>query len=188
MPITSTVVKQLARSSILLVLLLTATARAFAGDVSVAWDPVADAIVVGYKVYFGPAAGNYIFNLEVGNTTTYTVASLVEGQTYHFAVTAYNATHSESAFSNDVSATVAYGAPVANFSAGTSTGIAPLALNFMNTSTGTISTYTWRFGDGTTSSVQNPTHVYSTAGLYNVSLTVTGPGGADTKLWRYRFF
>ncbi|MBT4512021.1 MAG: PKD domain-containing protein [Chloroflexi bacterium] len=46
-------------------------------------------------------------------------------------------------------------------------------------STGSIASWTWNFGDGTTSDVQSPTHTYNAAGTYTVSLTVEGPGGAD---------
>ena len=37
------------------------------------------------------------------------------------------------------------------------------------------------FGDGGSSSQTNPSHTYASAGTYNVSLTVTGPGGNDTE-------
>jgi PKD repeat protein len=155
--------------------------RAFAGTATLAWDPEISPSLVGYMVYSGPSAGNYTSSIDVGNTTTYTVSNLVEGATYHFAATAYDASHTQSGFSNDVSATVPYSAPVAQFSASTTSGTAPLALNFTSTSTGTISTYAWTFGDGTTSSAQNPSQVYSAAGVYTVSLTVTGPGGSNTQ-------
>ena len=155
--------------------------RAFAGTVTLAWDPVNSPLVAGYMVYYGPAAGNYTSSIDVGNTTSYTVPSLVEGTTYHFATTAYDAAHSQSGYSNDVSATVPSSAPVAQFSASTTSGPAPLAMNFLNTSTGTITTYAWTFGDNTTSGNQNPAHVYMSAGSYTVSLTVTGPGGSNTK-------
>jgi PKD repeat protein len=59
-------------------------------------------------------------------------------------------------------------------------GTAPLTVNFTSTSSGTIDTYAWDFGDGTTSTAQNPSKVYSTAGTYTVILTVSGPGGANT--------
>jgi hypothetical protein len=36
-------------------------------------------------------------------------------------------------------------------------------------------TYSWNFGDGTTSTEQNPTHIYLLSGVYNVSVTITGP-------------
>ena len=109
------------------------------------------------------------------------VSNLSDGATYHFAVTAYDASHTETGFSNDASATIPAGAPVAGFTASTTSGIAPVALNFSNTSTGSISSYAWNFGDGTTSTAQSPSHVYSAAGVYTVSLTVTGSGGSNTK-------
>ena len=132
-------------------------------------------------VYYGPAAGNYPSKIDVGNTTTRSVTSLVEGATYHFAVTAYDGSHAESGFSNDVAGTVPYNTPVAQFTASTTSGVAPLALNFLNTSTGTITSYGWNFGDGTTSTAASPGHVYAAAGVYTVSLTVTGPGGTNTQ-------
>ncbi|MFC2018067.1 TRAP transporter substrate-binding protein DctP, partial [Chloroflexota bacterium] len=41
--------------------------------------------------------------------------------------------------------------------------------------------YEWDFGDGETSTVQNPSHTYAAEGEYDVSLTVTGPDDEDTK-------
>ncbi len=171
----------LARPGTVFALLLLVAVRAFAGTASLAWDPVASPALVGYMVYYGPSAGNYPTRIDVGNTTTYTVPNLVEGATYHFAATAYDASHTESGYSNDASATVPYSAPVAQFTASTTSGTAPLALNFTSTSTGTITTYAWNFGDAGTSSVQNPSHVYAAAGVYTVSLTVSGPGGSNTQ-------
>jgi PKD repeat protein len=71
-------------------------------------------------------------------------------------------------------------APVASFTATPVIGTAPLTVNFASTSTGSIATYAWSFGDGTTSSAQNPSKVYSTSGSFTVSLTVTGSGGSHT--------
>jgi PKD repeat protein len=42
-------------------------------------------------------------------------------------------------------------------------------------------TYSWNFGDGSTSTAQDPTHSYTTAGNYSVTLTVTDSEGASTK-------
>jgi len=39
----------------------------------------------------------------------------------------------------------------------------------------------WDFGDGSTSTAMNPTYSYTTPGVYRVTLTVTGPGGTDSK-------
>jgi PKD repeat protein len=71
--------------------------------------------------------------------------------------------------------------PTADFFAAPLTGIAPLTVTFTSTSTGAITDYLWDFGDGITSTLQNPSHTYANAGLYTVNLTVTGPGGADTR-------
>jgi PKD repeat protein len=56
-----------------------------------------------------------------------------------------------------------------------STGNAPLTVNFTGSATGGTApyTYSWNFGDGTTSTSQNPSHTYSTAGTYTATLTVT---------------
>lgn len=56
-----------------------------------------------------------------------------------------------------------------------------LAIDFTNTSLGITDTYTWDFGDGTTSAEENPTHTFSSEGDYTVCLIVDGPcDPADT--------
>lgn len=45
------------------------------------------------------------------------------------------------------------------------------------TNNGVITSWLWNFGDGTTSALQNPTHAYATAGIYNVTLDVTTSTG-----------
>jgi PKD repeat protein len=67
--------------------------------------------------------------------------------------------------------------PVADFSADNTSG---LTVQFTDSSTGSIDTYSWDFGDNTTSTEQNPSHTYDNAATYTVALTVTGPGGSDT--------
>jgi PKD repeat protein len=54
------------------------------------------------------------------------------------------------------------------------------SVNFTNSSTGDINTRTWRFGDGTSSSENNPAKTYNTPGTYVVTLIVAGPGGTDS--------
>lgn len=51
-----------------------------------------------------------------------------------------------------------------------------LTLKFVNRSQNATS-YAWDFGDGETSTEQNPEHTYAEAGAYVVTLTVTGPTG-----------
>ncbi|HHM01873.1 MAG TPA: PKD domain-containing protein [Caldithrix abyssi] len=70
--------------------------------------------------------------------------------------------------------------PTANFTGSPTSGCPTLTVNFTDQSSGDITDWSWDFGDGTTSTLQNPTHDYANPGSYTVSLTVTGPGGSDT--------
>jgi len=166
---------------VVLAALLLIAFRAHAGDVTLAWDAVSSPALAGYTVHYGTASRSYTVKLDVGNTTSRTISNLTEGGKYFFAVTAYDKSHVESGFSNEVVATVPSAVPVANFYASATSGTAPLSINFVNSSTGNIASYAWTFGDGTTSTSTSPVHVYSTAGTYSVSLKVTGPGGTNTK-------
>jgi PKD repeat protein len=177
---TKVALRALVRAPRLLAIWLLLAAPAYAGTLSLAWDPVPSTLVAGYTVHYGPSEGNYPNTVDVGNVTTATIGNLTEGATYHFVVTAYDAAHIEGAPSNDVAATIAYAAPAAKFQASTVSGVAPLSLNFVNQSTGTITSYSWTFGDGTTSTSQNPAKVYSNPGTYTVQLTVNGPGGTNS--------
>ena len=69
----------------------------------------------------------------------------------------------------------------ANFSADKTSGDAPLTVKFTDTSTGTPTNRTWDFGDGGTSTEQNPTHIYMAEGTYNVKLTVSNSLGSDSE-------
>jgi len=68
--------------------------------------------------------------------------------------------------------------PVADFSASPTSGYAPLAVQFTDLSQNAASR-NWNFGDGVTSTDQNPSHTYSTAGTYTVSLTATNENGTS---------
>jgi hypothetical protein len=71
--------------------------------------------------------------------------------------------------------------PVAGFNwSGPITGNPIWDAQFTDTSTGTITGWSWDFGDGIgTSTDQNPIYTYATSGPWTVVLTVTGPGGSD---------
>jgi PKD repeat protein len=66
----------------------------------------------------------------------------------------------------------------ADFSATPLSGTAPLTVTFTNQSTGAYTNVLWNFGDGTTSTLGNPTHMYAT-GVYTVTLRAFGLGGTD---------
>lgn len=166
-----------------LLALLALAAPAFAGTVSLAWDAVVSPALSGYMVYYGTSASSLTGRINVGNVTSYTVPGLVDGASYYFAVTAYDAQAAESARSNTVIKAATWTPPtrVAEFSASSMAGVAPLPVEFRSYYTGSITAYTWTFGDGTTSTEPVPTKTYSAPGTYTVGLTVTGPGGSDAQ-------
>jgi PKD repeat protein len=75
--------------------------------------------------------------------------------------------------------------PVAAFNASpTNAALPPLTVTFTDVTTnGIITNWFWNFGDGATSNTYTTTnvvHTYTTAGVYSVAETVTGPGGMNT--------
>lgn len=75
--------------------------------------------------------------------------------------------------------------PIASFSLGNTTGCSPLIVPFTDLSVagaGSITQWSWNFGDNTSSAIQNPTHSYTSSNVYPISLTVTNSQGCtDTE-------
>jgi PKD repeat protein len=71
-------------------------------------------------------------------------------------------------------------APVASFMVDQRLGKAPFIVQFKDLSTNNPTSWSWQFGDGTTSSEQNPRHIYPQVGAYDVRLTVSNAYGSDT--------
>ena len=72
--------------------------------------------------------------------------------------------------------------PIADFSATPAGGTAPLLVQFTDDSvagTNPIVSWYWEFGDGDTSTEQNPSHTYTSVGTYSVTLTVTDEHGCS---------
>lgn len=72
--------------------------------------------------------------------------------------------------------------PAASFGTDTITGLIPMTVTFTDTSTGTVITRTWDFGDSTSTVVTTSvavSHTYTLAGVYTPTLTVEGPLGSD---------
>ncbi|MDC6470540.1 PKD domain-containing protein, partial [Flavobacteriales bacterium] len=69
----------------------------------------------------------------------------------------------------------------ADFSADVTTVCEGATVTFTDASTGNPTSWSWDFGDGTNSTLQNPTHAYANSGTYNVSLTITASGNSNTE-------
>ena len=75
-------------------------------------------------------------------------------------------------------------APRANFTSDKRAGNAPLSVDFSDRSaagTSEIISWAWDFGDGNTSTEEDPTHIYTTIGVFDVSLTIETAVGEDTE-------
>ncbi len=70
--------------------------------------------------------------------------------------------------------------PVASFTATPLYGTAPLTVTFTDTSTNTPTSWNWLFGDDSSSTEKNPTHIYTSAGTFTVRLTATNSAGSST--------
>jgi len=77
-------------------------------------------------------------------------------------------------------ATPSGSAPIASFSMSPSTPTAGQSIQFSDASLGSASTWLWNFGDGNTSSAQNPAHTYSNSGVYTVTLSATNSFGSNS--------
>jgi PKD repeat protein len=125
-----------------------------------------------------PASWSWIFG--DGNTSTLEnpTNTYVNNGTYSVTLTEKNSVGSNTTTMTDY---IVVGAvePVAGFTANPISGTAPLMIQFTDSSTNTPTSWTWDFGDGGTSSAQNPVHTYSTAGTYTVTLIATNTEGSN---------
>ena len=71
-----------------------------------AWDAVTATNLNGYRIYYGTNPGRYLQSvgqgINVGRVESYTLNGLASGTRYYFAVTAFDTSGNESAFSNEV--------------------------------------------------------------------------------------
>lgn len=132
---------------------------------SYAWDFNNDGIIdstVKNPSYTYANPGSYTVKLTVSNT-------------------AGSDTISKSGF---ITATTATVQPVAGFTATPVSGTAPLAVQFTDQSTGTVTSWAWDFNnDGVVdSTVRNPAYTYPSSGTFTVKFSVQGPGGSDNEI------
>ena len=139
----------------------------------------------GESVYVSSNGGAYAKVTDLAaSATTVTLSGFTTGS-YSMYVIAFNAA-GNSAPSNTV--TVNFGATLqAAFNVNAVSGVAgQTTFSFTDQSTGSITSRLWVFGDTTTSSLQNPTHVYASVGQYTVTLTVNS-GSASSSTSRTIF-
>jgi PKD repeat protein len=110
-------------------------------------------------------------------TAGYSISDVLVDGVSVGAVPSYNFSNIQS--NHTIAAYFILSAPAADFTANPTSGPFPLTVNFADQSAGQISSWSWDFGDSSSSTEQNPSHTYTDSGTYTVSLTVTGPLGSD---------
>ncbi|HMZ30886.1 MAG TPA: PKD domain-containing protein [Methanoregulaceae archaeon] len=116
---------------------------------------------------------------------SWTATGLVANTEYTIGTRTIDSTGNVNATTvSDPARTAPAESPHAQFTASPRDGPAPLAVQFTDQSTGSISSRSWDFtNDGTVdSTLANPVFTYSNPGTYTVNLTVMGPGGLDTEI------
>jgi len=130
----------------------------------------------GYRVYLASGNGGFSrLSPDLAAGSHGASISSLPAAAYRIYVVAFNAA-GESAASNTANATVT-ASVTASFVVTPSAGVAGVTTFLCSdTSTGATS-WAWNFGDGGTSSLQNPAHVYAATGTYTIQLTAGGNGG-----------
>jgi PKD repeat protein len=118
-----------------------------------------------------------------GNTSTLQnpVYIYLTAGVYTVNLTASNSAGTASIAKNNYISAV-QSAPVAEFEANITQGMAPLVVGFTDKSSNIPTSWFWTFGDGNTSAERDPVHTYTTEGSYTVTLNVTNAGGFDTEI------
>lgn len=75
----------------------------------------------------------------------------------------------------------------ADFNANTNSGCSPLTVNFSDQSIGSATSYFWDFGNGNTSTSQNPSAIFITPGTYDIKLVVRDGAGNSDSVTRQKF-
>lgn len=123
-----------------------------------------------------PAAVAANWNFGDGNTST----ALNPVHTYSVAGTytvTLSASDANNCSGNASSVITVDPTPLVSFTADTMVACStPFTVNFTNTTSG-ASTYSWNFGDGNSSTQQNPTHTYLSSGTYTVTLSAVNLNG-----------
>jgi beta propeller repeat protein len=128
-----------------------------------------------------PASWNWSFGDKTYSTSKNPAHTFSKAGKYTVSLTVKNTAGSNAVTKSGYIVVNALKTPVAAFSASPRSGNAPLKVQFADKSSNSPAAWKWSFGDGTYSTSRNPSHTYSKAGKYTISLTVKNAAGSNTK-------
>ncbi len=173
------------RFAVTIILFCTASSAAFAqapvanftGSPQAGCSP----LVVNFQDLSSNNPTSWLWDFGNGNTSTSQnpIATYLNPGTYTVRLTATNSSGSNTLTRTNYITVNA--SPAVNFTANDTSGCSPHPVQFSDLSTAgagtTNTTWEWNFGDGATSTLQNPSHTYSSGGNYTVTLKVTNDKG-----------
>ena len=132
----------------------------------------------------GFAIQNWVWNFGDGVTQTFTAPpfqhTYATPGVFSVTLTVVDAKGCSDSISQVNALTISK--PVADFVSADTMSCHAQVIGFTNLSVGPNLTYNWDFGDGTSSAAVNPTHQYTTQGIYTISLTITDQYGCTDKV------
>jgi PKD repeat protein len=155
-----------------------------------AWTPqagIAQLSVAFDDLSVGPVTSR---QWDFGDGGTSTLASPVHDYvlpgTYAVSLTVASASGMDALLRDRAVVVEAAPALIADFQSDVTFGFEPLEVQFMDASSGGATSWSWSFGDGATSSLASPLHIYPLSGVYSVELTV-GRGSESSSILRTDF-
>jgi bacillolysin len=127
-------------------------------------------------VYDGPSTASPLIGTYTGTTIPANIQS--SGNSITLRQTSDNGV-TGSGFNIDWTCALVNAPPIVDFSADNTTSCNG-TIQFTDNSIGAANSWLWIFGDGNTSTLQNPSHTYATSGIYNVTLKATNIIGTDS--------
>ena len=131
------------------------------------------------STYSGGTLSSHSWNFGDGGTSTATNPSHAYAASGTYSVTETVTDAANGASGSHTALVTIQSAPVASFSY----AVSGLTIAFTDSSTysgGTLSSHSWNFGDGGTSTATNPSHTYAASGTYSVTETVTANGASGS--------
>jgi PKD repeat protein len=151
---------------------------------NISWTASTETSVVGYNIYMRNDTNTAYVKLNPVpvSATTYTDVCLLYKGIYKYMVRTVKLENSPSGTYYNLSegiADTAYNSNYLKVNAAFTLSAVSNTVNFTNTSAGATS-YSWNFGDATTSALINPAHTYTANGTYTITLVGYNSCNSDT--------